>query len=61
MFQCSYLQLRYQHHTLIYHQMLELLGIGTCLRVSLSNFQGYVLSTQCVFLFLYLYRLSVPR
>ena len=26
MFQCSYLQLRYQHHKLIYHQMLELSG-----------------------------------
>ena len=26
MFQCSYLQLRYQHHKLIYQQMLELSG-----------------------------------
>ena len=26
MFQCSYLQLRHQHHKLIYHQMLELFG-----------------------------------
>ena len=26
MFQCTYLQLRYQHHKLIYHQMLELFG-----------------------------------
>ena len=24
--QCTYLQLRYQHHILIYHQMLELSG-----------------------------------
>ena len=26
MFQCSYLQVRYQHHILIYHQTLELSG-----------------------------------
>ena len=26
MFQCAYLQLRYQHHKLIYYQMLELFG-----------------------------------
>ena len=50
MSKCAYLQLRYQHHILIYYQMLELSGNRNLfIGAAFNFFCGLVLSTQCVF------------
>ena len=56
MFQCAYLQLRHQHHKLIYHQMLELFGNGnlfTGVALKFFTVMSLVLSSFfCLFTFI---------
>ena len=48
MSKCAYLQLRYQHQKLIYHQTLELsVNRNLFIGVAFNFFCGLVLSTQC--------------